>query len=243
MSTLLKVNRLIGPEGLYIYPLTYKDANDVSEEERIKHKAFFAQSDAYKKARHGLGEYYSIGTNTKRNFCVYAYKGDKFVGSTILKEFLDNPDGYGERDFFYTKWIYPDFEQRKESRHMSGDLFYMLFMSNIADRMYSYAVGGPDTISRFFFDKVDVSAPCMPNRYASDNIMLQKYISVKKEFESNGQKYIILNFDGNEFRKLDHLGYFMAPGGPLRTREKCEEMIRQMDKGVEMAMKYAGTTS
>lgn len=231
------MNRLIGPEGLYIYPLTYKDVNDASEEERNRHKDFFAQSEAYKRIRQGL----NVGSKTNRNFCVYAYKGPEFVGSTIMKEFLDNPDGYGENDFLYTKWVYPAFEQSKESRHMSGDLFHMLFMSGLAKRMYSYTPGRADAVSKFFFDRVDSSSPCIPNRYATDNIMLQKYISVSKEIDVDGKFYVILNMDGDTYRSMDHLAYLMAPGGPARTQEKCEEWLKQMDLAAEVVKKYANS--
>jgi len=233
---LTKFGRLISPDGITIYPaIQYIDSNDITDAERLRTKTFFANDPQYIVTM-GLASYVPKGTKLGRQFCVYAHRldtGDS-IGNVKFNEVLDNPHGFGAGDFHYVKWIFPEYRYTKYSRYVIGDLIYLMFMSNTANRLYVYVPLKNEGVddAKFWMGNVDKQmAPCLSRQYDSDSPEVQKYIKVKQIIEGFNKKYMLLEFDGDIFRKMDHRAYLSA--APGRSTETVDRWLDEMQKAVE----------
>jgi hypothetical protein len=219
-DSLSQFSRLIPSDGLKVYPdVWYFDVNDIPPEVRLKTKIFFREDVSYKELyqrRTAINK----GSRHGRRFCIYIKKDEENLGNIVFTEILDNPDGYGPGDFIYHKWIFPKFRGSKYSRYASADAMHMMFKSGVANRLYTYVPATNRLISGSFFDRVDRSLPCMSEIYPTDGPDLQKYIFVRKNFETPFGIYMLVEFNGRIYRQMDLFNYFMA------THGRKEETVR-----------------
>ena len=209
-------NRLLPLGGVVIYPdILYKDVNDVLTKERTDTELFFHTYAAYRRRPLFKGNW------VPRQYCAYIYKNDKLLGCILSHEILDNPDGYGEEDFEFFKLLYPDYRNTKYARYMTADFLHIMFMSDIAKRLYAY-VPSKLTMSKYFFDVMDThQMPCVGVRFSSDNLEVQKYIKISKTFVVGEQSYAIVEFDGDTYREMDLVNYMSAvPGRNLQILDR-----------------------
>lgn len=229
-DSLSKFNRLIPEFGLIISPgLLYRDVNDVSPEERLAQKQFF-RNDVEYKTIYERRNLVSKGSRIDRRYCVYVSKDIDQLGSIVFTETLDNPHGYGKDDFHYHKWIYPKYRRSKYSRYISADLMHILFIAGIANRLYCYPPGkeGEDN---FFLNKIDTSLPCMSAIYSHDGPDVQEYVFVRQEFKTPVGIYILLEFNGDLYRKMDKVRYMTA--NPKFSKEVVIAWLHEMDEAAE----------
>lgn len=223
-------SRLIPARGIYIAPkLLYKDVNDVDISERSACKTICGQDPGYRVLMN-MGQYIAKGNIYDRRFCVYIYNDKDLIGNIVFTEILDNPHGYTKRDFFYVKWILPEYQHTKYSRYAIGDMIHILFKSNIANRLYVY-MPARDVKSDFFFDQIKEDCPCCSKRYPSDNANVQKYIISKGITATFPVKYVLIEFNGDIYRNMDLEEYLMAGGH--RKIEAVRAWLKEMDFAVE----------
>jgi len=214
-------DRVIPQGGLKVYPgVWYYDVNDISEETRKSVKKYFRNSPDYK-------PYYSSrylvpkGTIYERRFCVYIYHRKNLLGNFLFIEYLDSPFGYGKEDFYYTKWVVPKYQGTKYSRYASGDLMHMLFVSKVANNLYSLPIAGKD-------NKVDPSQPCVGIIYPTDGPNIQKYILRKRLIPTEWKSYILTEYNGDIYRSMDLKKYLLS--NPKRTEEIADRWLKEMNK-------------
>jgi hypothetical protein len=223
--------RFIPKDGLTIFPdLVYRDVNDISEKERFATKKIFGEDPEYT-VLSNMGSYVPKGTEYRIRLCTYVYKGTDHIGNIMFTEFLDNPNGYGKKDFHYVKWIEEKYRHTKYSRYIIGDLIHILFKSGIANRLYSY-MPAKNTQSTFFFDQIGQDAPCVSKRYPSDSPDVQKYILSKGVVADFPVKYVLIEFNGDIYRGMDLEEYLMA--SPNRKIEDVRKWLVEMDKATKM---------
>lgn len=230
-DSLSKFNRLIPEHGLIISPgLLYRDVNDVSPEERLAQKQFF-RNDVEYKTIYERRDLVPKGSQIGRRYCAYVNKDENQLGSMVFTEILDNLHGYGKDDFHYHKWIYPKYRRSKYSRYISADLTHLMFMAKIANHLYCYPPGreGKDT---FFLNKIDTSLPCISIIYPHDGPDVQEYVFVRQEFNTPVGIYILLEFDGNLYRKMDKVRYMTA--NPKFSKEVVIAWLHEMDEAANI---------
>jgi RimJ/RimL family protein N-acetyltransferase len=223
-------NRLIPREGLEVYPgVRYVDATDTDPETRnAAKKFFFADDKQYTQLLHDR-KYIYKGSSVGRRYCVYIFKGDDVLGNIVFTELLDNPHGFGDDDFAYSKYIYPKYQRTKYSRYALSDLMHFFFKSGLAKRLYAY-VPAPNS-GKTFWERVDRSLPCMSELYTTDGPELQTYISVKESFRTPVGNYDLIEFDGKKYNEMDLFKYFMT--SPGRDEETVRRWMKEMDEAAE----------
>jgi hypothetical protein len=225
-TSLLKFDRFLPAGGASVYPsIWYYDANDIGEEIRIKNQEFFLNDIEYKPL-FDRGKAIFKGSCVGKRVCVYVYRANELLGSIPFYEFLDNPHGYGKGDFLIaTKRIYPEYRRTKYSRYAFSDIMHILFCSGIANRLYMYT----RTIAPHgsFYDRVDRNLPCMGEVYDTDGSELQRYILIKAEFPTPYGNYMLVEFNGEIYKKTDLEAYFMA--SPGRDMETVKRWLREMN--------------
>jgi len=229
---LTQFSRLIPEEGIKIYPsIQYIDSNDVSEEERRTTKEFFSNDSQYLVTMN-FASCVPKGKKVGRQYCVYAHRLDNgdAIGNVKFNEVLDNPHGFGENDFHYVKWIFPQYRYTKYSRYIIGDLIYLLFMAGVANRLYVYVPLKKDIDnSKFWMGNVDkLLAPCLSRQYDSDSNEVQKYIKVNQIVPGFKVDYMLLEFNGDIYRNMDHRAYLSAVPG--RSKETVDRWLEEMNE-------------
>lgn len=223
----VKYDRLLPKEGICVYPnVWYYDVNDIPEETRVYIVYGFEIDSVYKKLREENKVIYK-GSIIGRRYCVYVYRNDNLVGIIILKEILDNPHGFREGDFFSAKWICPKYRNTKYSRYAMSDVIHMMFMSGLANSLYSY-VKAIEGTQGSFYDRVDRSSPCLGIIYSTDGPDIQKYKKVVRELHTEHGDYILTENVGNVYRKMNLKKYFMIPPG--RKEEVVDKWLKEMDE-------------
>lgn len=223
---LYKFQRFIPKEGLVrVHPgITYKDANDVSEDIRWDNRHYIVENPIWNKLVQ-LSKLIDKGSQVGRRYCVYCYRGEGLIGRIILTEILDNPDGYGKNDFLYNKMIYPEFEHSHWSRSVSGDIFHVTFESGLANNLYAYIPKAEHPKdSNFFYDLIDKTLPCFPKTLPGDGPDTQKYIIVKKIYPS----HVLVEYNGEIYRSMNQYDY-MKKVNPKRTDDRVNRALRAMD--------------
>jgi hypothetical protein len=223
--------RLIPKDGLSIYPdIWYLDVFDIPKEKKERTIKFFHEEDLVYKGLAGHRNLIDRGSKLGREFCIYVMKDGKDVCNIVLKEYLDNPDGYGLGDFFIGKQVWPDFRGTIYSRYASGDLIHMVFMSGLARRLYHYSVALPNSQGNYW-DRIDRSMPCIGHIFKTDGPGVQKYISIKREIPTSWKDYILIEFDGDIYKKMDLEEYFMSIPG--RDAETVKKWLVEMQEAAE----------
>jgi len=236
-SRLSSFDRLLPSEGTTIYPgVNYRDVNDISANVRRGVKQVFRYDSVYQKL-HNQGYSISKGSKIGRRYCLYAtsVKDEDIIGTIILTEYLDNPDGYGRDDFWYNKWIFPRYRQQHESRCVSGDTMHMMSLSGVANHLYCY----PYSKSRnnFALFRHDRSLPCASPIYDSDGPEIQSYIIVRKEFDTIYGPRFLMEMNCEMYRTMDRVAY-MKTGS--RSLERVLTALRDMDQAAELVKKTVG---
>ena len=225
MTSLNNFQRFIPTTGIQIYPdIYYYDINDIKEKTRIYYKQFFEFDKEYKPLTQ-RGRKMNRGSNINRKYCSYVYKKKSLIGLILFFEYLDNPDGYGKNDFRYTKLIMPKYRRTKYSRYAGADLVHLIFVSGLANRLYTYNVA--NKTSGTYIDRIDLSAPCMGKVYSTDG-PVQEYMKITKDIETPYGPYVILEFNGEIYNNMNLKKYFMAVPG--RTEELADKWIKQMNE-------------
>lgn len=220
-------NRLLPVEGIIISPwIHYKDVNDISEQERLKVQKFFQQNKGYQDVRPVL-KLVHRGSKVNRQYCIYVYRKRDLLGCILSREYIDNPDGYSLGDFECVKLLYPEFRDTKYSRYMFSDFMHMLFISQIAKRLYLYTLA-KRTESTSFLDVADRERmPCIGQRFDSDSPDVQRYIIVRKKFDIEGIPFVIIEYNGDIYRSMDLYAYMKAVPG--RSEEVIQAWISEMN--------------
>ncbi len=177
----------------------------------------------------------NIGKEFGKTFRIYVFLNSQVIIIESLFEILDNPDGYGHEDFLLQNYIFPCYRQTKYVRWANSDLFYLMFHSGLAKRIYTY-IKSKDSVSSNPFQKIDLSeSPCVAKIYPSDGPLIQKYISIPKTINTNKGDYSIMEFNGSEYLKMDHKEYHKnaaAPGTALSNydewRMAIDEIVSKM---------------
>lgn len=205
--------RLIPEGGFSIYPdIWYLDVFDIPKEKKERTVKYFHEEDPVYKELASHRSLIDRGSKLGREFCIYVMKNERDVCNIVLKEYLDNPDGYGKGDFFIGKQVWPEFRATIYSRYASGDLIHMVFMSGLAKRLYHYSVALPNSQGNYW-DRIDRSMPCVGKVFETDGPEIQKYISIKKEIPTPWRDYLLIEFDGDIYRKMDLEKYFLSVPG------------------------------
>ncbi|OGM10665.1 hypothetical protein A2Z67_06155 [Candidatus Woesebacteria bacterium RBG_13_36_22] len=226
-NQLPKFNRLLPPEGVWVYPeVWYRDINDISMEDRMEARKYLFNDDSYK-ALLQYRKYIKRGSKIGRMFALHVFRKMDIVCALTMTEFLDNPEGYGIGDFYFGKVVWPKFKHTKYSRYAASDLFHMVFKSNLAHSMYSYFLVKRETTGVTFWDRVDRSIPCLGIMYPTDGPDVQKYMIIKKEVETGDRKCMILELNGDIYRSMDLKAYFMT--APNRKEEIVDKWLLEMD--------------
>lgn len=223
-------DRLLPSEGIIIFPdVIYKDANDISIENRTTIRTYFKYDSQY--LSHATTINTPKGNKIDRKYCIYVYKKDKLLGCILTQEILDNPDGYGKDEFELIKLLRPEYRFTKYARYMVSDFLHFMFKSNIAKKLYSY-VPAKSTTSKYFLDVMDSDKmPCIGIRYISDSIGVQKYISVKKIIDDSEQLFAILEFDGKIYNNMNLFEYMNVV--PNRKPETINRWLYEMDNAAK----------
>jgi hypothetical protein len=169
--------------------------------------------------------------------CTYVYKSGDPVGNIILTEILNNPDGYGKGDFLYHKWIYPKYRRTKYSRYAIGDVFHMVFMSGVANHLYTYTLAN-NSSGTTLWEKVDLSCPCVGVIHDSDKYLKQNYISVRRVIPTEWKTYILVEFDGEKYRKMDKAEYLSS--NSHHDKELVDKWMKEMDAAAEKVRETVG---
>lgn len=235
MKKVKKSDRLIPKGGLGIYctkdqpQIWYYDSNDMPDEYRREQFQFFQDDSVYKVNR---SRYLKINRGEQnRKFRVYVFKKDDPIAIIVLNENLNNPLGYGRNDFDHWKWVYPRYRNTKHSKYAMGDLIHMMFMSEVADLLYTYVPSVKGTTGTNFFERVDRGAPCVGKVFSSDGPQTQKYITVRHNITIDEKDFIIVEYNGNIYRSMDRMAYFMAPPG--REEASVIKMMEEMDRAAQ----------
>ncbi len=219
--------RWIPQDGIEIYPdIKYLDINDVSIDERKRTREFFHEDKEYKELKR-RNIFVRKGGVVNRRIGAYVYKENESIGTIIGWEVMNNPDGYSDGDFSYSKLIYPKFRHTKYSRYASADFMHMAFVSELVNRFYIY-VPATNSDSDFFYDVMDLdNIPCAGERFLSDGLKVQKYISIKKRIDTVVGPVVLIEFDGNIYRNMDLKEYMhMVPG---RSTEIVDRWLSEMN--------------
>jgi len=229
---LSKFVRFLPKEGVCVYPeVWYYDVNDIPTDVRKKHKQFFHEDVEYKVLFDKIPHCYWMQLEPKFigiRYCAYVYRKRVCVGSVFFTEHFDNPDGYNrEGDFQLHKWIYPDFRRTIYSRYAFGDLVHILFVSRLADRLYSYQAAKPGEKTGELWKRVDMNNPCRGIRFLTDIPEVRPYIRHIKAINTKVGDYILTEFNGNVYRSMDLKKYFMTPPG--RTEKVVDRWLIEMN--------------
>lgn len=228
-------NRFIPKNGIQIFPdIYYYDINDIREKTRLYYKQFFEKDKEYRPLTK-QGRKMERGSNINRKYCSYVYKKENLIGLILFFEYTDNPDGYGFGSFRYTKLIMPEYRRTKYSRYAGGDIIHMVLDSGLAKKLYTYAVSNKPTGT--YVDRIDLNAPCMGEVYSTDG-PVQKYMKITKSLETQFGPYVILEFDGEIYNKMNLKKYFMTVPG--RTEELADKWIKQMDEAAKIMKNTIG---
>lgn len=220
---LTKHNRLL-PYDIRIFPnIIYRDANDVSENERQYVRDFFANDSEYRRMA-SLIRFGSEAPIYGKQYCMYVYKDGELLGNLIYKEILNHELGYSKDDFLVSKRIFSKFRRTKYSRYAAGDMLHILFKSGTAKKLYTNITRRPGSDGNTFWELADFTAPCAGLRLPSDGPNVQKYINVKKVYDTS----IVIEFDGEIYNSMDLRSYFLAPGN--RTEEMVDRWLNEMDQ-------------
>lgn len=222
-------NRFIPPGGIRIFPdIYYYDINDIREKTRTYYKNFFDRDNDYKTLSK-RGKKIPHGSDINRKYCSYVYKKENLIGLILFFEYLDNPHGYGLNDFRYTKLIMPEYRKTKYSRYAGSDMIHMILVSGIAKKLYTYSVANKQTGT--YLDRIDLNAPCMGKVYPTDG-PVQEYMRITKDIETPYGPYVILEFNGDIYNKMDLKKYFLTVPG--RTEDLAVKWIIQMNEAAEI---------
>lgn len=203
---------------------TYIDVNDISEAERKSTKDFFFGDPAYI-VLNNIGSMIPHGDKINRRFCTYVYKKDVPVCNIVLREYVDNPDGYSLNDFYFHKWVWPDFQHTKYARYALADLMHIIFMTHTGNNLYCYAPSKSD--DEFFLDSMNMEIlPCSGVRFPTDGLDVQKYIRIKKRFKVLSYPYVLIEMNGDIYRDMDLMEYFMA--APDRNEAIVRKWLEEM---------------
>jgi hypothetical protein len=232
MFQLKGCSRLIPRGGVVIRGMSYIDVNDVLLEDRMATKKFFAEDYEYGEAvRRGLAHYRTMEIG--RQFIVYVYKNLDLLGCLLSFELLNNMDGYGKGDFNHSQLIYPKYRHTQFSRYSSLNFRHMMFRSGVANKIYVYAPSSRSK-SHSFLDAMDVSKmPCasgLPFEFI--DIRFSEHISVSKRLHLEGVPFLILEFDGEKYRKLT-LDDF-AESVPNKGKELVAQWLSEADHASEL---------
>jgi len=240
MEELKTYNRLIPKEGIEIAimgkpGILYKDVNDINMELRQEVHNFFWGDKDYEKVR-SLASPIPKGNTVKRRYCIYGWAGDELIGNVFYTEYLDNPDGYGEGDFFTHKLIYPKFRWTKYSRHISTNLMDIFFIKNLINRVYSYVPVFKEGEDWDWWSRVDQRVPCFGKMYPTDGPTVQEYMSVTKVHKGQeGVDVLLIEMDGEKYRAMDWWKYFMA--APGREPEPVREWMKTIKEAADLVGK------
>lgn len=227
--------RWIPKDGIEIYPnIKYLDINDVSQEERKNTREYFWEDKEYKELKRRNIYVNKRGIVNKR-IGAYIYKEGRSLGTILGWEVIGNLDGYGEGDFSYSKLIYPKFRHTKYSRYASADFMHMAFVSGLVNRFYTYAPAKEDN-SDFFYDVMDIdSIPCAGSRFESDGVKVQKYIIIKKFFDTPAGKVVLVEFNGDIYRNMDLKEYMHMV--PERSDKVVNRWLDEMNDAAKRIIK------
>lgn len=227
-------DRLIPSNGIIISPdILYLDVNDVPTEERLKQRNILMSWEINKNLLERSKAIYK-GSDINRQFCVYTYKSGKPMLHIHFTEILDNPHGYGKNDFLMHKIVFPDFMGSKYVRYAGGDMIHMMFVSNLANRLYVYTPAIKSN-SKIFIERIQPNIPCVGVTFPSDKTAII-YASIKMEFDTEAGHYILVEFNGDIYRSMDIKSYLMAP--PNRTEEKVNRWIEEMNRAASLLREF-----
>ena len=222
-----RFSRFIPKGGIQIYPnVWYIDFHDMEQTEVTKIRNWF-NADPMHLQLEEHGKAIFKGQYTGVAYLVYVKKDDKWLGVLSAAEKLDNPHGYGQFDFHYVKWIFPEFQHTKYSRWASGDFMHMGFVSGAVHRFYSYFPADPGEHDTYYMNRVRQYLPCLGKRLPVDGLDVQKYIRIKNEFETQYGPYFLVEFNGDIYKQMDLRNYLSLV--PNRPTEVVDRWIKEMD--------------
>jgi hypothetical protein len=118
------------------------------------------------------------------------------IGFLSLKEYLNNPDGYGEGDFLQEKWIAQPFQRTIYSKFISLISLHLMFLSGLAKRIYAYMPAFKEDLWQSISDEKSV---CVGIPYLKD--VSKPFIKVVKKVIGENT-YFLMEFDGEMYRSM-----------------------------------------
>lgn len=241
MSKIFKCDRFIPEEGLKIGSklfLDYKDINDVDPKFREEIITFFENDEAYQRTNRIIKESgVNRGSKIGRRYGTYTWIEEKFLGGWFCIEYLDNPDGYGEGDFYSYKIVMPEYRWSTPSRFLATNLLDALFLGELMNRVYSYI---PVFKAGEWWDiwgRCDERVPCFGKFTSHDGPDTQKYMSVKKVFKTDEADVLLVNYDAKTYREMDLVEYFMKqPGRSLEYVNAFITSIKEASEKMKVIM-------
>jgi hypothetical protein len=215
-NELTPFNRLIPKGGVKVY-LQYFDVNDTPHSTRKYMKNVVSKDKEYIpffEHRHLIKR----GNVVDRRYGVYIYHNESLVGNFIFYEYLDSPFGYSKNDFYYIKWVMPEYRNSNYSRYASGDLMHMLFLSQAAERLYALPIAKNG--------KLDPKQPCIGSIHKSDGPVNQKFILRKQIIHTEWKDYILSEYNAKIYKSMNLKTYL----GYNYTEEVAKDWIERMDE-------------
>jgi hypothetical protein len=227
-------NRFIPKGGFDIgstWVIHYEDIAD-HPDLAIKIKDFFEKDKDYENLK-SFTKNIPHGTTFGRRYGAFGWRDSSLIGAALWWEYLDNPHGYGKGDFFLTKLILPEYRWTRESRLLSTNILDIFLLGNIMKRTYSYVPVFKEGEDWDIWGRVDERVPCWGKMYPTDGPTVQPYMSVKKVFKVKGVDVLLVERDGDIFRKMDLVTYFMKT--PVNTKvESVRRFISSQEKALEL---------
>jgi hypothetical protein len=232
--------RLIPKDGITItrdlktgiLKLRYVDSTDVS----MEHKDYL--SNMFKQNTHVIDSIHIYkGSIQGHTYGYFIYENDDVnpIGSYTVIEFLDNPHGYGQNDFFSTRFLVSKYHHgHKMARYVSNDHIHFMFKSDIAKRLYAY-LKHKENYEGKFFDKIDIVAnPCLAITYPTDGPTIQTYISFPKMIDTTKGKFVIAQSDGDAYRAMDIAEYYIKAHHTLAAQNNFIEWLKEVDAAANL---------
>lgn len=217
--------------GIEVYPeVRYFDVNDLADEIRARTRKFFSEDKSYSEYVKNHKHMYWVSGDKGKRYCVYVWRKGVNIGNIVFEEYFDQPDGYGEKDFMMTKFIYPEFRGTKYSRYTVCDITHVLFFANAARKIYAYASGTRAEGS--LFEKIDTKAPCKGPHLSIDRN--QPYLLYKKLIETEWKPFVLMEWDGEIYKSLNIYEHMLTPpGGMLKSEKAVREWVERLNVASE----------
>lgn len=195
--------------------LNHVDVNDIdlATREDVEYRVFADETFIQTIEEHKT---IKKGTDLDRNFSVYSYVKGDLVSFTTFFEWLDNPDGYEKNDFLRSWWIDSKYQGTKYARFIILDLYILLSLSGIANKIYAYGKTTESSITNENVIVGDKSSVCGHTSTEDMNKVSAaggSFIKIRKIITTEVGNFTVGDWDCDAYRKLDKKKFIMSVYG------------------------------